>query len=429
MAGILGPEAVIDGAAGRWAVEGLTPAAVVCPRSMEEAACVLRWACEENIGVVPQGGGTLIHAGYAPDRDFIVISLGLMNRLVNYQPADMTITLEAGMTLAALQSILAEKGQFLPVDPPCPRQATLGGLIATASSGPSRYGYGTLRDMLLGIRTAMPDGSIVKGGGRVVKNVAGYDTPKLFTGSWGTLGVIGEITFKVRPLPSATATALWGFEHPDQAEPLVAALIDSDLLPAFLELTSASLLQDALPDSLSNAPFILSAGFDGNREAVAWQLEHAGGIVQGKGMAAPVVLRGEAEKGCRAALSESIAVGGAALFCKASLLSSQVTAFCERAGKAARELSLPVAVACHAGSGIVHLRLADGPDNVAIAWLERIGEAAQAAGGNLVVLKGSPAVKRAVPVWGRPTGDRDLMKRVKAKLDPKGILNPGRYVG
>jgi len=431
LAGILGSDALIaeEQYLHQWAIDGLCPEAIVRPGSVEDIARVMRWACQEGEGVVFRGGGTFIQAGYPPDRDFIVLSLDRLSRMVDYQPADMTVTVEAGMTLSALQSVLRAQGQFLPVDPPCPQRATIGGLLAANASGPSRYGYGTLRDMLIGIRVVLADGSVVKGGGRVVKNVAGYDTPKLYIGSWGTLGAIVEATFKIRPLPSATATALWPFERPDPAEPLIAGLIDSDLLPTFLELTSSELLQEVLPPSLRTAPCILSAGFDGNRESVAWQREHAGGIAQGKGILAPIVLQGQEEVSYRKALSEAINTAWGGLSCKANLLSSQVASFCEVAQKAAREAGLQAAIAAHAGSGIVYLHVRECLDERgAISWLQRSGDQIQAAGGNLVVLKAPRPVKEAVPVWGRPTGDRDLMRRLRSKLDPKGILNPGRYI-
>ena len=209
-------------------------------------------------------------------------------RVVEYQPADMTVTAEAGLTLAALQARLAEHGQWLPVDPSGADRMTLAGLLNTNASGPRRFGYGTLREHLLGLRIALADGRVIKSGGKVVKNVAGYDLLKLFVGSHGTLGVIVEATFKVRPLPEREEFVATPCSTFDQAAAVIEAVLGSELTPVVLDLhnvperslqaASASEVERASKRPEGRAPFTLVLGFAGTREEVEWQTAKVAGL-------------------------------------------------------------------------------------------------------------------------------------------------------
>src|SRR5919108_3018793 len=171
------------------------------PGTAEDLADALRDASARGQPIVPWGAGTLQHLGAPPPPDAVVLETGALGRLVDYTPGDLTITVEAGMPIDALQATLGEQGQWLPWDPPAPGAATVGGLLAAGASGPLRLGFGSPRDWVLGMRVALGDGRLVKSGGKVVKNVAGYETHKLHIGALGTLGVIIDVTFKVSPLP------------------------------------------------------------------------------------------------------------------------------------------------------------------------------------------------------------------------------------
>ena len=212
-----------------------------------------------------------LSAANAQRERITTVDLQAFTRVVEYQPADMTVTAEAGLTLAALQARLAEHGQWLPVDPPGVDRKTLAGLLNTNASGPRRFGYGTIREHLLGLKIVLADGRLIKSGGKVVKNVAGYDLLKLFVGSHGTLGVIVEATFKVRPLAEReefVATTCSTFE---QTAALIEAVLGSELTPVVLDLHNLSTL-NAQPSTT------LVLGFAGTREEVEWQTAKVAGL-------------------------------------------------------------------------------------------------------------------------------------------------------
>ncbi|HKS36405.1 MAG TPA: FAD-binding oxidoreductase [Verrucomicrobiae bacterium] len=192
--------------------------------------------------------------------------LRALNRVVEYTPEDMTVTVEAGITLATLQAALAKGGQWLPLDPPNPDTLTVEALLAFNASGPRRYGYGTVRDYVIGLRVVLADGRSVKSGARVVKNVAGYDLAKLFIGSQRSLGVVAEVIFKLRPLPEVEATVGTACGSLDEAGPLIEAVLDSELAPVVLDLHNGG------------SPAMLVLGFAGTREEVEWQVAKARGL-------------------------------------------------------------------------------------------------------------------------------------------------------
>src|SRR6185437_11962284 len=193
------------------------------------------------------------------------IDLGALDRILAHSPEDLTVTVESGITLARLQAELARRSQWLPIDPPNPEQLTVGALLAINASGPRRYGCGMIRDHLIGIKVVLADGRLVKSGGKVVKNVAGYDLARLFIGSYGSLGVIAEATFKLRPLPEAESFIQADYRTLEEAEGSIASLLDSELTPVVLDLHNLS---------TRNIP-VLVLGFAGSREEVDWQLEKA----------------------------------------------------------------------------------------------------------------------------------------------------------
>jgi len=212
----------------------------------------------------------ILAEAHSRDEEVDGINLSALNRVLEYTPEDMTVTVEAGITLAALQTELAKHGQWLPIDPSRPERLTMGALLANNESGPRRFGYGTIREHLIGIKVMLADGKIIQGGGKVVKNVAGYDLCKLFVGSRGTLGVITEATFKLRPLPEIEQFVQAGFQSPEKAAAFLDAVFESDLAPVVLDMHN---LESRIQNPESRITVVM--GFAGAREDVEWQVARA----------------------------------------------------------------------------------------------------------------------------------------------------------
>ncbi len=242
---IIGPQHLSTDQATRaaYAVQGVVPGCVVAPGSQEELAAVLRVAEELRAAVVPWGGGTQQRIGTSPAQVDLLVRTERLNRVLIHEPFDLTISVEAGMTMAALREHLAQHGQMLPVDPPLPASATIGGLIATATDGPRRLGYGTLRDLLIGITVAEVGGRLSKAGGMVVKNVSGFDMMKLYLGSFGTLAIVVSANFKLLPIPRAVASLLCTFDRAEDAFAALDALQLTQLTPTAAEYLNARALQ------------------------------------------------------------------------------------------------------------------------------------------------------------------------------------------
>ena len=262
-----------------YVVEGRTPEAALVPGSVDEVRAVVEIAAGAGIPIVPWGGGTAAAVGTPTPQPGIVLDLKRLGQLVEHEPGDLTATVEAGMTMAALQSALRARGQWLSLDPPDPEQATIGGVIAANASGPRRHLYGTARDLLIGVTVVTGDGVVVRGGGKVVKNVAGYDLPKLFVGSHGTLGVIVSVTVKLRPLPDDERLVAVVFDRLKDAGAAARAVVASDLIPNALEILDAEAARAlGLQSAEGSGRCTLVVGFDGVREQVEWQCSELGRI-------------------------------------------------------------------------------------------------------------------------------------------------------
>ena len=235
----------------RYHLFGHLPSSVLTPKSPDEAQEIVRRSAEQAI--VPWGGGTRRHLGFAPAQYDLALSTERLDQITEYSPADLTVTAQAGVTVAELQDMLAAHGQFLPLDVAWPAQQTLGGIIAARADSLRRLVYGRVRDSLLGVAVINGRGELVKGGGKVVKNVAGYDLPKLYCGSFGTLGLIVEATFKVAPLPAASATVALPLDPSHNSEDVLDRLLASDLAPSFVFLLSPNAAGTILPEAVPRA--------------------------------------------------------------------------------------------------------------------------------------------------------------------------------
>ncbi len=414
----------------RFTIDGREPREVMFPETIEQASATLRLANEQQRGVAPVGLGAFLHLGGIPRKYDLAFSLQRLSRIVDYQPTDMTVTVEAGLALAQLQRVLGEHGQWLSVDPPLADRATIGGIIAGNLSGPARLSQGTIRDSLLGLKVVRTDGAVIKGGGRVVKNVAGYDIPKLFCGSLGTLGVIVEATFKVRPRPEVHEVLAFPFPTAAQAMDLALRMLGSELQPFFLELTNVS----PFKTSDEQALYFLIIGFAGLAEEVAYQRNRMREMTGTDGAFSSDWKDADAASLVQTLQNFSAKKTGDAVMlrCKASVLPGRIASFCKEVETEAATRGFSVQLLAHAGNGVVFSRFA--AEDAAsrekllsfIDWLRILAKRLE---GYVVIEDIDPGLKERVDVWGHVGGALPIMKRLKETFDPNDILNPGRFVG
>jgi glycolate oxidase FAD binding subunit len=418
-----------------FVVEGRTPCAVVFPGTAEEVGRVVAAAADAELAVIPWGGGTQMALGGPPRDGAVVVGTRRLARVVEFEPADLTATVEAGITMDALQSALGAKGQWVSLDPPFPGRTTLGGVLAANAAGPRRHLYGTARDQVIGLRVVGPDGAVVRSGGKVVKNVAGYDLAKLYLGSLGTLGLIVEATLKLRPRPEAEAGCWAAFADLPAAGAAVRAVLGSDLVPHSIELLDAVAAGACGADPGLRAGAVVLLGFDGLPATVAAQLADAGRLLRETGAASVSTLDATAAGSMLARTRDIVGVvAEPRAIARAALLPAQVATFLAEAAATARASGMRLAGCAHAGVGVVTLCLVPGDGDArgtagTVKALAGLREAARAAGGELVVEWAPLAVKEEVAVWDPPGPAVRLMERIKARLDPRGIMNPGRFVG
>jgi glycolate oxidase FAD binding subunit len=410
-----------------YVVDGRTPEAAVFPGTVDEVAAVVARAAEAAVPVIPWGGGTAASVGGPPARAGIVLGLGRLRAVVEHEPGDLTVTAQAGLTLSDLQGALRARGQWLSLDPPDAARATLGGVLATNASGPRRQLYGTARDLLIGATVVTADGSIVRGGGRVVKNVAGYDLPKLFIGSYGTLGVIVEATLKLRPVPDDERLVAVRFERLKDAGSAVRALLGSDLIPSAIDLLDASA---AAALGIGGASAVLVVGFDGLGEQVDWQVTQLASVVGPGGGERVTPLAPAAWSTLPRAAHDALGMPAAVM--TLSVLPSLVAELMEQGASSARQRGLASAWSAHAGVGLVTAAVraeGDRQDPAALAAvLAEWRSAAHAGGGHASLARAPLAVKTMLPVWDDAGPAGRIMQRIKAELDPHNVLNPGRFV-
>lgn len=402
-----------------WLAGPSMPGAVAFPVSADEVAGLLARASEEGLRVVAAGAGTALGIATADPPD-LVLSTARMTAVTEYEPADLTLTAEAGLTLGALDAATRENGQWLPLDPPGADEGTLGGLLATGAAGPLQAEFGTPRDHVLGLTLVTGDGRILEVGGRVVKNVAGYDLVRLATGSRGGLGVVTRATVRLHPVPEADAALV-----------LSGASLEELVAPA-LSLATAPVIVSALelaePDPRSKAGAVLAARMVGSREAVDHALDLLEGEAGASGAGDAEVLRGEDAPGLFRSLARR-ETGDLVL--RLALLPGQL----EELVAAGRELSrawaeeeLRPTLAAHVTRGRLRVALSELPrkGGAPTAPAEAVEEARrslESRGGSLKVLAGPPGLAAGS---GRGSGDggrvADLQAGIKDAFDPAGIL-------
>lgn len=413
-----------------YAVDGLIPQAVVQPTSRETICRVMSWAWSEKLAVAPRGGGTQLSLGNIPGRLDLVIDLSHYNRLLDYQPADLTATVEAGITLAALQRELAAGGKSLSLEAPLPARATIGGILAANSSGPLRHSYGPVRDWLIGISVVGADGTETKAGGKVVKNVTGYDLNKLYSGSLGTLGIIVEATFKLAPLAADSGALVAAFPSVDQAVAGARDLLTQVYAPQGIQVVDALTARRLeLTASIPDCGAVVIAFCCGRSRAVQRRLEEGASLL-GKHTTSGV-------ERLDSAAGDSLATRLSDFGCSedtAPLLGVKLNVPPSTTGAVLDRCLQKAAHGFIADPGFGSIKLlwweASAPaESTMTETIAELRNIAAESGGTLIVEQCPLAVKAQIDVWGGPNPELDVMKRIKQNLDPDGVLNPGRFMG
>ncbi|HYM61829.1 MAG TPA: FAD-binding oxidoreductase [Thermoanaerobaculia bacterium] len=396
------------------AILGVVPRVVYSPANVDECAEAMAQTASEKQRVAFIGGSTELGLGAAPGGLDAVVRSERMNRILEYAPADMVIVAEAGVALAQLQAVAAEQHQRLALDPPHPDRATIGGLVATGAYGPRRARYGAIRDLIIGVTIVRADGIVARGGGKVVKNVAGFDLPKVACGSLGTLGMIATATFRLHPLPEASATARFDAVPAEEVVALLASVRQSQLEPA-----------SAVAIHTSHGRYDLGVRFEGFAKGVQQQIDRIvalGAAAQtpceplGDGDAAAFWKRHDDVRGC------------GSLRVKVASLPSRFAGI--------DEFIAPILAALRGGSfawyGTLGLGFASGDVEdiaAAIAALREAREALIRDGGSLVLEAAPNEVRAVIDPWGPAPGSFAIMEQLKLRFDPDRRLNRGRFVG
>ena len=409
LSAIVGPEHLRP-ATPEDAVEGVQPVGVIAPGTAQEVAQVLRYCSSAGLTIIPRGGGTQLGLGNRLRKADFILSLERLNRVIEHAWGDMTVTVEAGCTIDRLQRVLREHGQQLGADPMQPEQATVGGVVATAESGTLRIRYGAIRDLVLGLEMALPDGSLIKVGGKVVKNVAGYDLTKLAIGSLGTLGVITRAVFRLHPIPVATATYGAAVPTASEAAKLVLAILDSHLVYTGLQIHACR------ADKVS-----VHIRFEGIPESLQDQYAKLGRI----GGAHEFAERTDEVWTERQKL---FANPGNSVICKCCVLPSQIGSLCDALFRQA-ELAKVAATLVAQGTGLAELRWDAAGQQPLTTLLRAMRGEVDRLEGTLTVSQCPVAMKNELDVWGTVKDALPLMHRIKEKFDPAHTLNPGRFVG
>ncbi|MGP3928647.1 FAD-binding oxidoreductase [Nonomuraea sp. KM88] len=376
------------------AVSGVVPRWVALPETVEEISAVLRACAEQDLAVVPAGGGTKLHWGHPPERCDVLLDMCCMNEIIEHAAGDLVVRAQAGVTMDALAAALADKGQELALDPPFAEHTTVGGTLATATAGPRAFRYGTARDLLIGITVVLPDGTVAKSGGKVVKNVAGYDLGKLFTGSRGTLGVIAEATFRLHPLPAQRLWIVTGTKVADLTGETLRRLAVSQAEPSAVDI-------DCLDGRYATIAVLVEGSAAGQRAEALRDVLGDGTITAGPPDWWGLILTDDVLLEVRfppARTVETLAAAGESGF---SFRGSPVT------GQAYLEL------------------WGDVSEEELTAAVDRLRARIEALGGRLTV-PASPY--EGVDRWGQ-VSTLPLMRRVKERFDPGRRMSPGRFVG
>ena len=409
---VVGPAHVREGDPSD-AIDDVAPALVVTPASAAETAAVLAWASREGVRVVIGGGGTRRAWGRPPASFDLLLGLGRLSRVLHHEPGDLTVSVEAGIAVAALNQILGTHGQRLPIDTPGDG-ATVGGALATNDSGPLRHRHGTPRDLLIGMQVATADGRVVKAGGNVVKNVAGYDLGRLMCGSFGSLAAIVGATFKLAPLPQASSTLVSDFGRSEALANAAAAVAGSQLDPECLDLRA---------DVGGTSRFRLLVRFAGPAAANDGQLATARLLLAPARPESQQIVTEAAEARAWDDQQRTTWAADRSLV-RLSWLPAALPAVLDTIDALARSHRLAARLTARAALGAGRLQL-DGDGHAQVEAIRQLRARTDLVS-HVVVTAAAPATKREVDVWGHVPDTEPLLRRIKRTMDPAGILGGGR---
>ncbi|MCM1981547.1 FAD-binding oxidoreductase [Lyngbya confervoides] len=401
---------------------------IVYPQDSEQLGALLTWAHHDRRTVLICGAGSKLGWGTPIPATDLVLSLQHLNRIIDHAVGDLTITVEAGIPFQTLQHHLKTSGQFLPVDPSYAPQATLGGILATRDAGSLRHRYGGVRDLLLGLSFVRADGQRAKAGGRVVKNVAGYDLMKLFTGSFGTLGLLSEVTLRLYPIQEISQTVVL-VGPPEAIATLTAQVLNSTLTPVALDLLSESVIPHLSPPG----SLALVARFQSLGESVTAQVRR---LMQLGTHLASQVYCDQAEEdlwtalGHRQGLQETDTLHPETpLVAKFGLLPQRAVPALQLFHQWSQQQDCTCWMQIHAGSGLGTLKLTASASSLTASLLQQLRSHCEQHQGFLSVLDAPLSLRQSFDVWGYPGNAIATMRKLKHQFDPHRILNPGRYVG
>jgi glycolate oxidase FAD binding subunit len=425
-----------------YAMDGKRPKVIVSPRTMDEVSKIIAYANQQHLAVIPMGSGTKIGMGGIPKKMDIVLLTRRLNRITDCDIDNLTFSAESGITLSEVQKHLSKEGRgyFLPLDPSFAEKATLGGIVATNSSGPKRLLYGTARDLIIGMKTVFPNGDIVVSGGKTVKNVSGYDMCKLLIGSFGTLGIISEVTFKILPLPEKEATLWVPFKMLGEADGFVQEVTHSQLIPASIETLNATAVTKmkyrvSLP---GEGNYLVAIGFEGVAESIERQIAEMGALGKKHGALEAVTLDSEKHHAFWNAFrnfSKGLAKGYSDLITlKSNFLISKCGKVMESYEKIIKGSGMDCAFICHSGNGILYSYVLTDKNvrpkvESLVKLIRKLTSEAVKNEGNLVVESSPFSIKKKIDVWGKSRSDYQIMRRIKKQVDPADVLNPGRFLG
>jgi glycolate oxidase FAD binding subunit len=438
LASVVGESRVVsdDAACASAALDGITPASVIYPASAEQVAEALKYASDHGLAVIPFRNGTKLGVGNVPRRYDLALSLKDLNRIWHYEPGDLTVSVEPGMKLGDLQHFVARHRLWLPLDPPGGPRASIGGVLAANASGPLRLRYGTPRDMVLGMKIATTEGKLIKTGGRVVKNVAGYDLAKLLIGSYGTLGVIVEATFKLFPLPAESSTVVVSIGTLEVAREFRRRLLGSFLTPlraTLLNAVAGELVRDAWQPDGASQGFEMWIEIGGSTRVLERSTQGLEQLARASGASVQAIEASQARANwtrvadCGSWLPE-VVPNPTMVRVQLPIAAGEV--FVGRALEEAERRKIQLACFCQTNVGALSFCLIKTlTASVNLAVVNELRQIAQGLGGVLVVERCPVDLKSHLDVWGPAGDDFEVMRKVKAVWDPKGVLAPGRFVG